>query len=47
MKDFKELEQIGIVGTYKENNVLYIITKDGMVWAYKPDVGQFMMYILL
>jgi hypothetical protein len=41
MKTFIELEQIGIVGTYKESNILFIITKEGEVWSYIPAHKKF------
>lgn len=33
-KTYLELEQIGIVGMYKDDGFLYVITKGGDVWKY-------------
>lgn len=41
MKTFAELEKIGIVGMYKDNNTLYVITKDTIVWQYLSLAQQF------
>jgi hypothetical protein len=44
MKTFTELELQGIVGTYKENMTLYIITKDGTIWEYWPRIQKFQYF---
>lgn len=40
-KTYLELEQIGIVGVYREDMVLYIITKGGDVWRYNSVSKDF------
>lgn len=44
MKTYLELEEIGIVGMYKDGNILYIITKGGDVWKYFPAQRKFLCY---
>lgn len=34
MKTYTELEEIGIMGMYREDMVLYVITRGGDVWRY-------------
>ncbi len=44
MKTFAQLEKIGIVGMYRNNNNLMLITKDSVVWLYLPLSQQFQVY---
>lgn len=40
-KSFIELELIGIVGMYREDSTLFVITRDGNVWQYYPGNTKF------
>ena len=41
MKTYTELEEIGIVTIFKDENVLIVITKGGMMWKYVPTLKLF------
>jgi hypothetical protein len=46
-KTFKELEEIGIVGTYTYKDYLHIITKDSNIWRYTRQTQKFHLYSTL
>jgi hypothetical protein len=36
LKNFAELEQMGIVAMFKDNELLNVITRNGYVWIFDP-----------
>lgn len=43
-KTYLELETIGIVGMYRNDDKLFVVIKGGQVWMYDPEHCDFMYY---
>jgi hypothetical protein len=46
-KTYAELEEMGIISAFRDDMVLYVITKGGKMWKYLSTEKVFSLYKVL